>query len=182
MQKFKYLEYRNQIKSGSCLLFKGTGIISRLIRLFDEYSHAALILRLDKYTDLIERVFLSETKFEGTRLTLMSKRIKDTQVFIFEPDGLTEDTSNKILTSALISAADDIRYDYRGLFRNINGRVEMCVKDFFCSEHVWWEWKNSGLLNNDNLTIAGKEAYKNNMAPRPGDLIKWINGKLIEIV
>ena len=183
MKYQNYQDHRSQIRSGSCLLFKGKSPIARLIRLFTEYSHAAMILKLDQYTDLKERIFLSESKANGTVLTLMSNRIKDVDCYIFEPYDLYPVISNKILTSALVSAADDIKYDYNGLFRNIFGYTQMgsIANSYFCSAYIWYEWMQNGLLTDDRLTEAGRKAIDKNLAPRPCDLTKWINGKLTKI-
>jgi hypothetical protein len=183
MEEYSYMDYRDHIKTGSCLLVKGTRPVSRIIRIFTKYSHAGLVLRLDRYTNLRQRVFVSESLMKGTILTLLSIRVnEEAECFLFEPENLTPEISENIAQSSIVNAAARIKYDFPGLFANFFGRVNMTLERFFCSSYVWHEWVVNGILTPERLTQEGFEALEKNKAPRPGDLPNWIKGKLIKIV
>ena len=163
-------EIRHKIKSGHIILWKGEGLISRIIRLFSEYSHASLVVRLDRYKGLKDRVFLIEALATGLEPRLLSKRLKHYkgEAFILVPDDITDEVAEKITVLALEKCAEHVKYDFKSLVKNIFGRVSLSARQFFCSEWVWWVRVKLGLS-------------KNSVAPRPADLPKLIPGKIYKL-
>ena len=77
---------------------------------------------------------------------------------------MTNEQMEKSRTHALIECGKNIKYDFGSLFKNIIGRVSSNAEKYFCSEFVWINWKESGLLPYEVDQII--------KAPRPGDLPK----------
>ena len=120
----EYLKYREKIRTGDAILWKGKGIISWLIRRWSKYSHASLVIRLHKYKDFVNRVFMVEALSHGLKLTLLSKRIKDYDGEVFWlPVKMDEGQRVKTIRYALVECAETDGYDYEGLFKNVFGRV-----------------------------------------------------------
>lgn len=65
----------SSMKTGDVILFNGDGIISRLIRLKTEYSHAALIVRPREFNFQTDRRFIVEAVWPTIELRLLSKRL-----------------------------------------------------------------------------------------------------------
>ena len=156
------------------MLWKGNDLLGRAIRMFSTFSHASLIVRLEQYQGLKDRVFLVEALATGLELRLMSERIKDYngEVFVFTPSGLGTTQQASIRDFALVECAKGIPYDYGSLFANILGHVSEDCRKLFCSEFVWLAWLQARLVT---PTLGNK-------APRPGDIPKWANGILDEII
>jgi hypothetical protein len=165
----EYQEIRPLIVSGDCILWKGNGFISRAIRVWSEYSHASLVVKLDRYRNLWNRVFLVEALETGLELRLLSERLKgyDGEAYLFRV-GLDEEKAEEVVQVALTACALGVRYDYKSLFRNIVGRVSLDARRYFCSEFVYDIWKKIGIADGD-------------VAPRPGDLVNLIDGELVKI-
>lgn len=168
--ELKYKDLRSNIKTGDCILWQGESLLSRVIRYFSEYSHASLVIRLNEYEGLKDRVFLVEALSYGLKLKLLSERIRDYdgKVFHFEVP-LEIDERDRIRAFSLIKCAEGIPYDYHSLFWNALGRVNMDAKRYFCSEFVWAAWRAVGFVGQVGT------------APRPGDIPKWVKGKLARI-
>jgi len=171
----RYRKIRPQIKTGSCILWQGEGLLSRAISLWSEYTHASLVIRLDKYAMLQDRVFLIESLAEGPVPRLLSKRLEGYKgkAFLFTPDSVTSEKVDCILAQAITICAEGIRYDYSGLFKNMIMRVNRNATKLFCSEEVDWIWTACGVNRNNSKY--------DNLAPTPGDLPAWYDGELIQI-
>lgn len=179
-----YDEIRPSLRTGDCVLWQSRGLVPWVIQRWTDYSHAALIVLLDKYAGLTDRVFLVEAVSKGLQLTLLSQRIPAPgkgRAFIFQPCTLHGYSQNTIRADAVTATAAGIRYDYKGLIANIFGRVSMDARRYFCSELVWAKWHQAGVLRYDNLTSAGQRALERNRAPRPGDLPDWVRGEITEV-
>ncbi|MFW6377625.1 MAG: hypothetical protein ACOCZ5_03160 [bacterium] len=135
----KYQYIRENLKTGDCILTKGNGIISRIIRLFTEYSHAYIVVRPQKYKELEDRVFLLEAQATGVRFVLLSNLVQtyNGQIDIFKPRHMRKEMRDKITIEAIISSASTIKYNFKGLFANLLGRTSTSLEQFFCSELVW---------------------------------------------
>lgn len=166
-----YQALRQDIKSGDCILWQGNGLLSRLIMLYGGYSHASLVVRLDEYDGLKDRIFLVEALPSGLELRLASKRIEEYNgcAFHFRPDGITDKQRETAACIALDACAKGIKYDFGSLIRNALARVNINVRTFFCSEFVWWVWEGIGLVE------------RRKTAPRPGDLPRLVEGVLTSI-
>ncbi|SDB03706.1 hypothetical protein SAMN05660653_00169 [Desulfonatronum thiosulfatophilum] len=180
-----YKEIRPLLRTGDCVLWQSRGLVPWIIQRFTAYSHAALVVRLDEYCGLKDRIFLVEAVSKGLVLSLLSGRIPATgkgRAFIFQPRTLYGYSQDKIRSDALTATARGVGYDFKGLFANVFGRVSTDAKRYFCSEVVWRKWDMAGVLRYDNLTESGQAALKAGQAPRPGDLPLWVNGTAREIV
>ena len=166
-----YNDIRPKLMTGWSVLWSGKNAVSKLIRLFSEFSHASLLVRINNYSSLENRVFLIEAISSGLRLTLMSERVKNysSDIYLFKPEELDRTSSEAILYYALIECAKLKKYDYGSLFANIFGRVPLSAKSYFCSEFVW------------SCYLAASLTYKNEQAPRPDDIINWLPGTLYKL-
>lgn len=181
-----YEQIRDQFETGDCVLTKGTGLVSRIIRLFTEYSHAYTVIGLGEYKELHDRVFLLEAQITGVRLVLLSDVLRDHpgQIDLFKPKYLTKAQRKVVAVEALCLAAGQIRYDFGSLFRNLLGRTSLTIKRYFCSELVWDLWARAGVVKVDSpsLTLVGADYLLKGKAPRPGDIPKWVCGELFRKV
>jgi hypothetical protein len=182
MQK-QYAEVRDTIRTGDCIQWKSKGLIPRIIRLWSEYSHSSLVVRFDKYEDMVDRVFLIEALSGGLTMTLLSKRIQETKgtVFLFQVNNHYDDSEAAIRRDASVALAHGIKYDYKSLFMNMMGRVSNDASRYFCSEFVWEKWRKSGMLRG-NMTALGLKMLEKKRAPRPGDIPLWVHGKTTELL
>ena len=156
----KYSQQREEINSGDVILWKGTGLISRLIRLFGGYSHASLVIRLEEFEGLIDRRFILEALASGIGLRLLSRRIEDYfgEAWWLPLKDEYSAAREKIVTWALNQVGTP--YDFGSFFKNIFGKVSADGRRYFCSEFVFLAYREAGL-------VQGKTA------PRPGDIAKW---------
>lgn len=155
----QYEKISKYILSGDVILWKGNHLISRAIRLFSEYSHASLILRLNEFEGLKDRRFVLEAVNKGITINLLSEAFKEHgEAYLFSLKEEHNDKRDQIISWAMGKMGTP--YDFHGVFRNIFGRVSSDVKRLFCSEYVYESYKEAG--------IVGEQK-----APRPGDLAKW---------
>ena len=157
----KYEDMRPKIQTGDAILWKGEGLISKLIMLWTPYSHASLVVRLREYEGLKKRVFLVEALNDGLELRLLSERLKEAGKAYWLSVGMTTAEVLKSREHALVECARAVPYDYQSLFKNIFGRVSNDARQYFCSEFVWINWIQSGRIPPEKMKLA---------APRPGDL------------
>lgn len=178
-----YIQVRERIRTGDAILWRSHGWMPSLIRLWSDYTHSSLVVRLDEYEGLHDRVFLVEALPRGLTLTLLSKRLAETEggAWLFQPEGLGEPQIDKLRVSALVNVALQVRYDFKGLLENMLGRVSMDARRYFCSEHVWHEWNQAGVLTPAVLTDIGARQHAEGKAPRPGDIPRWIRGSLMDL-
>jgi len=135
-----------------------------------------MIVRFDKYKELLDRVFLVESLVTGAEMRLLSWRLEDAkgQAWIYQPAGLSGEMRNQVREQALMMTARAVRYDYAGLFKNILGRVSEDANRVFCSELVGILWEECGLKR--------KKGAPKGIAPRPVDLTTWWQGKKIQVL
>ena len=178
----KYNKIRDKVKTGDCILVKGKGPISRFIQLWTKYSHCYMVVRPNTYEGLEDRVFLLDSTYYGVRLVLLSNLIDNYngQIDLFQVHGMKKETEEKILVDAIIASASQIKYDYFGLFKNIIGRTNLTLQRYFCSELIWAKWIKSNhiYLGAKTLTEHGTVKLMKGIAPRPGDIPKWVKGNL----
>jgi hypothetical protein len=174
----RYYDLRHTIKTGSAILWKGKGAISWMIRRWSNFSHASLIIRPERYVDVFkDRVFLIEALSTGLVPRLLSERLADYdgEAWLFTPNVIEgEDHANCVLRQAITQCALGIRYDYASLFKNMIGRVSRDADRFFCSEFVDYVWSV--------CDIKRKKDKLFKKAPRPGDIPKWYEGKLVKLL
>ncbi len=184
MEAKTYLQLRETIRNGDCVLWQGKGIVPWMILKFTEHSHASLIVRFKEAKGLDDRVFMVEALGGGLDFTCLSTRLaKDKgRAFLFQPNCLWQGSQEQIRVMAIDAKVRGIKYDYKSLIANLFGRVSNDVSRYFCSEFVWVKWGRTGVLGNGNLTELGALMLKKNKAPRPGDVPSWVHGKLTEII
>ncbi len=179
-----YDQVRPLLRSGDCVLWRSRGLVPWIIQRFTEYSHAALVVRLDEYEGLRDRVFLVEAVGSGVELRLLSERLPRDgrgRAYVFQPQTLRGYSQDWIRAEALTLAARGVGYDFKGLFGNLLGRVSTDAQRYFCSELVWNKWHKAGVLRANNLRPEGVEALRRGKAPRPGDIPDWMRGDTTEV-
>lgn len=165
-----YCLIREGIKTGDVILWEGRGIVPRIIALYGGYSHASLVVRLEKYEGLKDRVFLVEAVSSGLEFRLLSKRLEEYKGKAWHyAVGLTPYMQDAARTVALNKCAEGVKYDFKSVFKNVFSRVSVNASLLFCSEVVWWVWEKI------DFVAPGSKA------PRPGDIPKRVKGTLIEI-
>lgn len=167
-----YRSVRPHVVTGDAILWKGRSLVARMIRLWTPFNHASLVVRLQRYDTLEQRVFLVEALASGLELRLLSKRLEnyDGEAFWFHVE-MTEEQRSQILDFALTTCASGIPYDYESLFKNILGRVSADATKYFCSEFVFDAWVHAGVTY---YPPSGS-------APRPGDIPNWVKGVFMKI-
>ncbi len=167
-----YSTARPHITTGDAILWKGNGVISRFIRFWTPFIRASLVVRLQEYDNLRERVSLVETLATGLELRLLSKRLAhyDGHAYWFHLES-SQEQRIQMIEFALTNCASGIPYDYDSLVKNIFGRVSDDATRYFCSEFVYETWIKAGLVS----------AHPSGSAPRPGDIPKWVRGVLTEL-
>jgi hypothetical protein len=153
--------HRDLMQTGDCLLWSSRTLIGRLIQWFcgAEENHASLVLRLHEYEGLRNRVFLLEALEHGIVLRLLSDRLKDYRgrVWLHRLTPDLDPHRNKIAVWALNQVGKG--YDYLSLFKQAISRVNADAREFFCSEYVYFAWRN--------IPHHGMTTEK---APRPCDI------------
>lgn len=158
----KYLEVRNQMKTGDVILWKTTSPVSWAIRVFSggDFNHASLIVDIDGYDELVDRKFLLESVSSGVVLSSLSRKLKEHhgEAYWFS---LKDEYNDKRMDIGNWSFQQvGVKYDYIGLFRQIFGRISANADLFFCSEFPYFAWKNVSIPMNNPSKLA----------PRPGDI------------
>jgi hypothetical protein len=169
-----YADIRPWLTTGTVILWKGSDLLSRAIRLFSEFSHASLVVRdIDPANQ--DRVHIIEALATGLEMRHLSSRIRgyNGRVFAFKPFGLGEETKVSIKSFALDECAKGVRYDYGSLFANALGRVSEEANRWFCSEFAAKALEQAGICRIPLFRDAG--------AARPGDIPEWFMGRLREI-
>lgn len=167
---YTYSTIRPLLTTGSVILWKGNGVIPWLIRRWSEYSHASLVIRLNNHDELKDRVWLVEALEGGLELRLLSERMYGYNGRTFAMVNDLDTHQQAIVREfAMEQCGKGVRYDYRGLFRNIFGRVSQDADKFFCSEFVCAA-----------LRLAQGCSRPN--APRPGDLPRCCKRNVVEVV
>jgi len=184
MEQIPYLQLRETIRNGDCILWQGTGFVPWAIMKWTDYSHASLVVRFQEAKGFEERVHIVESLSGGLKFNCLSYRLEKDKgrAFLFQPNCLWQNSQERIRVAAINDKVRGIKYDYKGLFTNLLGRVNNDAGRYFCSEFVWVKWGENGVLGNGNLTELGEKMLKKNKAPRPGDIPLWMNGKLTEII
>ena len=168
----RYSEIRDRIKSGHVVLYRGSGLIPGIIKCWSWYTHAALIVRLDEYEGLKDRIFTVEMMGDGMRLSRLSERLNNS--FIMFPNVNTE-MANRFSEYALTTLAGGRKYDYGNLLQQAVASVlpraaKMDHKKYICSEWVYQAWVDCGGLP------------ARTQAPDPEDLTRCIGGEIIKVV
>lgn len=139
----KYLDARPLIQTGDAILWKGHGVVSKMIMWWTEFSHASLVVRLDKYEEFENRVFLVEAMSGGLEFRLLSERLKQDAEAYWLLTSMTKKQRNLSRKHALIECAKGKKYDFGSIVKNIVCEVNADARDYFCSEFVQFNWTDT---------------------------------------
>ena len=153
-----YLKYRVDMKSADMLEFVSDSIIGKLIRwkTGKDVNHTSLLLRLNEFRGLADRVFTLESLGSGIELHLLSERIGSFKGSIYWYQLKPEYDKYRKDISAWALKQIDKKYDYPGLFANLFGKVNLDSKLYFCSEFVHTAYKEVGLICNTEASVPGE--------------------------
>lgn len=176
-----YSQYRNEIKTGDAILFSSNRSISGWIIqkwTHSNFNHAAGVVRLEEFSGMIDRIYLTEAKFKVC-FTRLSYIIEKYHGSIFWAKLKSEiDLIRPYIASSYLDDLGKL-YDFKGCFGNLFGRAPNDSSKLFCSE-LWWcgildgynkyrkEWED--LPPNVEEMINKSNQYLENKAPRPGDI------------
>jgi hypothetical protein len=162
-----YFKVRNEMKTGDTILFKKKKIISWLIRLFSggEYDHTALVVKVGGYHELIDRRFIIESVLSGVTFRGLYNKLSALKGDAYwyplkdEYDDKREEIGNWAFSNI------GVKYDVKGVFQQIFGRISADARTYFCSEYNYFAYKNVDIPMNVPLDNNGKP-----LAPRPVDI------------
>lgn len=157
-----YEDIRPYIGDGDLILWRGTGLVSRLIQLLQYHNHASLAFNFEKHG--AKRVILYEALYNGIEPEFFSARLSDYgygRCWWFKLRREYDHLRPEFYRCANEFAG--VHYDYTSLFKNLLGYVSVDVDRLFCSEFAYVSGKNAGLPGNLKK------------APRPDDLIELLD-------
>lgn len=162
----KYQSIRHKIKDADLLLWRGKGIIARLIQLAGEYhNHASFAIEAERHQT--RRVLLYEALASGVEPEFLSARVGRYRGRCW---WYPLRRKYEAYRPAIYQAANNYagtKYDYKSLFKNIFGYVSADAERLFCSEYLYLAGIDAG------LPIKFKMK-----APRPDDLLAlgwWVD-------
>jgi hypothetical protein len=129
----KYNKYRNIIKNGDIILFRGNRLLARLIQYFDSayYNHVGIAMECNG------RLFIIDSNACGVEPEFLSTRMKKYTDFGILRINQSQNEINNDLTQVLIRAEDHIKYDFL-----LALRVAVARK-------IGYDFKNLGNSNKD---------------------------------
>ncbi len=156
-----YRKYRPYMRTGDCILWTSHSVLGWLIRKFSNspFNHASLVICLEEYRGLTDRIFHLEALEGGIEFNLLSQRLLNHRGSAL---WLPLKPSFDLLRPKIGAWAFEqvgTPYDYGSLFKQILGRVSAEATKLFCSEYCYLAWKNAGI---DMPPVKH--------APRPGDI------------
>lgn len=172
MNKLTYQLLRPSIQTGDCLLERSNDPTAKLIQCWSYYNHAALILRLDRYEEFTDKIFIVEATGKGLRLHFLSDYLEqnlNSKVFHYAVH-MTEAKQARARDFALTEIAKDKQYDWLSLIQNVICLANMNMLKYLCSEFVAFDWVFAQLIE------------KPKKSPRPDGLPKlYPTGDLTQI-
>jgi hypothetical protein len=137
-----YIEARENMKTGDCLLFSSFSPISMGIKFFTSspWSHASLIIRLSEYEGEERHRYYVEATSPTVKLTRLTAKMMDyTGVIAWLPlpNFMNE---HRILMGCMMLQLIDKKYDYGSVLKQIFRRVSTDADRFFCSELCGYIW------------------------------------------
>lgn len=152
-----YLEARENMKTGDCLLFSSYSPIAMGIKLWTSspWSHSALVIRMSEYEGEERHRYYVEATSPTVKLTRLTAKMLDyTGVIAWLPLPVEMDSLRTIMGCMMLQLIDK-KYDYNSILKQIFRRVSTDADKFFCSELCGYIW---GIMCSD-----GK-------APTPADI------------
>lgn len=173
-----YDEIRPSLNSGDYVLYKGDAWYSHIIRAWSDYSHAAMIVRFEEFSELRDRLFIAEMVWDGAsrgrmRLGLLSDNLENAYIVKVMK---TEPEVHKFTVLTLAILAQDPAYDAENLFgqsvRKFIGpaaRMDQADNKMICSELVF----------NLHADVRGLPIPRK--TPRPGELPRLLGGQIVRV-
>ena len=165
MLEKNYSDIRPLIKTGDCILWRGTKPLQLAIQIYGGFSHASLVVRPEEFKGLQDRVFIVEATGHGVdprQLSLVCH--EHGQPYLLTTPGMSDDQRKKLCEYAIDLATRGVKYNFEGVFKNVIARINTNMHRFFCSELVWVSWIIAGYI--DTKSHEAK-------MPRPGDMPRW---------
>jgi hypothetical protein len=159
----KYMEVREEMKTGDMLEWASPGIIGKLIRWrTGEYSHTSGIIRLSEYEGKPRRRYHLEAQEKGFYPATLSTEVETYEGHIWWYPLKDEYSLMRGAIGEKALSMVGVGYDFLSLFKNVLGRVNVNVKKLFCSE-AWF------IIYRTALELPISEKTK---APTPSDMPK----------
>jgi len=145
-----YNIHRPAMRTGDLLTYRTNGFISNLIHFWSPDNHAGLVLDLDSYEGLQDRRWTLEAISGGVHLNLLSHVLEKVhgQVFWHALKPEFNDCRPALMCFGL-DQVGAIRYDTKGLLKQIFGRVSADLEKLFCSEYCFLAWKEAKMVTGD---------------------------------
>jgi len=159
----KYTEYRSQMQTGDMIEWRKKSLVGWLIRLFSggDTNHNSLVVDIGGYDDLVNRKFVLESTMSGVVLNSLSNKIEHHKGEAYWTPLKSEFDDKRINIGNWAFLQVGVKYDFEGLFQQIFGRVSAEASKYFCSEYLYFAYKNS------DIPIKELDDGK---APRPSDM------------
>ena len=158
----KYLEVKEEMKTGDMLLWKSHSLLGWLIRkkIHSNYTHTALVIRLSEYEGLERRRWVTEALEHGTVLNLLSRRLLSYSGECWWVP-LREDCANMrqgIGEKAL--GLIGIPYDYSSIIKQLIAKVSADVRSLFCFELSFLSYGGEGKVPTPDEMMETMEIFK----------------------
>lgn len=142
MIKMNYKIFKEEMKTGDCLLFSSFSLVASGIKFFTNspWSHAALVIRLSEYEGEERHRYYVEATSPTVKLTRLTATMVDyTGVIAWLPLPDEFDERRGLMGCMMLQLIDR-KYDYKSLFRQIFRRVSTDADKLFCSELCGYVW------------------------------------------
>ncbi|OQB02514.1 MAG: hypothetical protein BWY21_02234 [Parcubacteria group bacterium ADurb.Bin216] len=137
-----YLEIRDKMKTGDCLLFSSFSPIAVGIKAFthSEWSHAALVIRLREYEGEERHRYYIEATSPTVKLTRLSAKMIDYTGYIAWLPLPTDMDEARTIMGCMMLQLIDKKYDYKSIFKQMFRKVSTDADSLFCSELCGYIW------------------------------------------
>lgn len=175
----KYDRIRPLIKDGDLILFRGTGILAKIIQNCDKsyYNHIGIII------EKLGALYIIDANGNGVQADRLSYRVskyKGGDFTIVHPLCDREDIDFELRRILKRSDEKTIKYDFWNGFKelmnrkfNSNFKVELDERHDICSDFVSEYQLNLGLLNKDFINV--RISFPQDTIRYKTDLVEIIN-------
>jgi hypothetical protein len=143
-----YEEFRQEIQSGDCLLWRSHSAVGSLIRMFTGgfVNHAGLAVKPSEHEIFKNRRFTLEAVGKGVVFRLISEQLRDFdggKVWLYQLKDEYDFARDHVTAWGL--EKEGTPYDYGSLFKQAIARVSGDMRKFWCSEFCYFGWKKNGI-------------------------------------
>ncbi len=165
----KYLDHRDDIKSGDIVLYRGNGIISNLIHYIDDayYTHVGVIWKVEDPDSKEYRLLTMDMWTNGLVLVPLSERLSNYEDFCIIRPEVSSDMIEVAIFNSLKLWEGKTRYDYLLLLRISiikKLRIDLVgygkLTKYICSEFVDKYCKMLGIHTFDNINLITPEDFR----------------------